>query len=217
MFNSNCNFYLAFQPNIKTHIINVHDKCGKWDDDRKYKCPDCDVISKYKQNIKTHLKTVHKKTSNEAIENIFVMQGTERRCGGKEDLGGRRSSAVNIDEQIQGGVYNLTKLCLDALVDLIEEMDEVNYSDGEKRYKCLICKMVSKYKRHVLTHVKNVHGKLKKYFCQICDFFHPSPKQIKTHFEEVHIVEHTVDDIKMSFNLLRTWVKKVTYLTEVLF
>ena len=124
-----------------------------------------------------------------------MVQGAEIRNGGKDDSGGRRSSAVNIDEQMQGGIYNLTKLCLDALVDLIEEMDESNYSDGEKRYKCLICKMVSKYKRHVLTHIKNVHGKLKKYFCQICDFFHPSPNQIKIHFEDVHIVEHTIGDI----------------------
>ena len=156
------------QPNIKTHIINVHEKSGKLDDDRKYKCPDCDVISKYKQNIKTHLKTVHKKTSSGVIENIEMIQTTEKTASkGKsyirpgnsflelEDHGGKRLSNVDIDEQMQGGIYNLIKLCVDALVDLIEEIDESSYSDGEKRFRCLICKMVSKYKRHVLTHVKN--------------------------------------------------------------
>ena len=124
-----------------------------------------------------------------------MLHSTERGGGEKEDIGGRRISAVNIDEQMHGGIYNLNKLCLDALVDLIEEIDESHYADGEKRYKCLVCKMVSKYKRHVLTHIKNVHGKSKKYFCQICDYFHPSPNQIKTHFEDVHVVEHTIEDI----------------------
>ena len=166
---------------------------GKSDDDHKYKCPDCDVISKYKQNIKSHLKTVHKKTLTK--ENVEIFEKISTANLTDKDSTGRKSCTINIDELMEGGIYNLRKLCLDSLSDLIEEFHESNYTDGEKRYKCRICKMVSKYKRHVLTHIKNVHGKGKKYYCQICDFLHASPNMLKRYYEEVHIIEHTIGDV----------------------
>ena len=132
---------------------------------------------------------VHSKTSTEIYEEISAVNLTDK------DSRGRKNSPINIDEVMHGGIYNLWKLCIDSLSDLIGESHESNDADDEKRYKCRVCHMISKYKRHVLTHIKNVHGKLKKYFCQICDFLHASPNQLKRHYEEVHIIEHTIEDV----------------------
>ena len=166
-------------------------------ENKKYKCPDCDALSKYKQNIKAHLQLVHNKTAIEILKDIDQLQYTEKEYGEKN------INANDIDQIMHGGIYTLTKLCVDSLVDLIKEITESDYSDGEKRYQCLVCLMVSKYKRHVLTHIKNVHGKMKKYFCQICDFLHPSPNHVKKHYEDIHIIEHTIEDVWDLMNLPR--------------
>ena len=147
------------------------------------------MLSSSKHNIKTHLQTIHQKTSEDILEKILSQPSVET------DSTTRRNSAINIDDVMKNGVYHLKKLCIDSLVGLIEELDESCYSDGEKRYKCLICQMISKYKRHVLTHIKNVHGKSKKFFCQICEFLDPCPNQLIRHYEDMHIVEHTVEDV----------------------
>ena len=135
------------------------------------------------------MQTIHQKTSEDILEKILSQPSVET------DSTTRRNSAINIDDVMENGVYHLKKLCIDSLVGLIEELDESCYSDGEKRYKCLICQMISKYKRHVLTHIKNVHGKSKKFFCQICEFLDPCPNQLIRHYEDMHIVEHTVEDV----------------------
>ena len=171
-----------------TTTVDANDKVQK-QEDCKYKCPDCDVLSSSKHNIKTHLQTIHQKTSEDILEKILSQPSVET------DSTTRRNSTINIDDVMENGVYHLKKLCIDSLVGLIEELDESCYSDGEKRYKCLICQMISKYKRHVLTHIKNVHGKSKKFFCQICEFLDPSPNQLIRHYEDMHIVEHTVEDV----------------------
>ena len=158
-------------------------------DERKYKCPDCDALSKYKPNIKSHLKIVHNKTSVEILNEIELLQYTDKEYSEKH------IQANDLDLIMEGGIYRLTKLCAESLVNLIREIDESNYSDDEKRYQCLVCHMISKYHRHVVTHIKNVHGKMKKYFCQICDYLHPSPNQVKEHYEDIHIIEHTIDDV----------------------
>ena len=155
------------QLDTKTPIKDVLEKRNDAEDVRQYKCPDCDVVSKYKQNIKSHLNTVHRKTSSEIIDKIATINMEDK------DSRGRRNGSLNIDDIMQGGVYTLSKLSIDSLSGLIEECNESHYSDGEKRYKCRVCKMLSKYKRHVLTHIKNVHGKLAMVQCfeSIFDFW----------------------------------------------
>ena len=140
-------------------------------------------------NIKAHLKIVHKKNPFE------IPSDTELVKYSVNEYSEKYHQANDLDQIMEGGIYTLIKLSIESLVDLIREIDDSDYSDGETRYQCLVCHMISKYKRHVLTHIKNVHGKMKKYFCQICDFLHPSPNQVKEHYENTHIIEHSIQDI----------------------
>ena len=135
------------------------------------------------------MKIFHNKCSSDIPTKIELLEYSEN------DYSEKHLQLNDLDQIMEGGIYTLNKLSIDSLVNLIKEIDDTNYSDDEKRYQCLVCLMISKYKRHVLTHIKNVHGKTKKYFCQICDFLHPSPNQVKEHYENTHIIEHTIQDI----------------------
>ena len=135
------------------------------------------------------MKIFHQKSSADIPDEIERLKYSENEYSEKH------LQINDLDQIMEGGIYTLNKWSIDSLVNLIKEIEETNYSDDEKRYQCLVCLMISKYKRHVLTHIKNVHGKMKKYFCQICDFLHPSPNQVKAHYESTHIIEHTIQDI----------------------